>query len=642
LPGPRQNLGATVSGSLIYVAGGWDGSGPRREVYVTTVQPDGSLSDWRVVSPLPVPLFGTTLSASGGYLYIVGGHDGSAARREVYRASITAANGDLGDWRVLTSNSLPSPLERHAAVVYRGHLVVLGGRDGSGNSSKGVYAATLSADGSLGAWQTGFLPTLPQALDRHAAVVANIPGCGEVIYVVGGRNGGAYQSTVYHTNCYGSTTDRQVAVLVVKSAPLVNALYGRITDGTAVAPGILLDLDLYDGSNWTSIRQTSTDADGNYQFLDPPPLVAGQQYRVIYRNHEGAGSRLAYRGSFVISSYGGGSVHGGSFDIKNIYHLSPSRGAIVTLPATFCWSSRNVPGDSYYFVLQQASGATPWEFLTSGANTCYTLNSLPTGFQFGIEYSWSIAVANNQVDGYDYGLSHYYQEVTFQAGAGAIYGWVTYQGLAAPGIALDLRFYNGTAWSTAATASTDATGKYLFEGIPALSAGQKYYVRYGPNTSNSSYLYAWYGPDIVSYPGGSLVAGGDFDIANVALLSPAAGATVSFPATFTWQRRQLGGEGYRWLLFDPASSDGWTSGDLGDVGEYTLNGLPQGAVTGKVYGWYVEVYASPDSYGTSYFYREVTFSPVAATKPEGNLPDQVGTEREERPGSVPVRESPSE
>lgn len=221
--------------------------------------------------------------------------------------------------------------------------------------------------------------------------------------------------------------------------------------------------------------------------------------------------------------------------------------------------------------------------------------------------------------------------------AGGISGRVTYQGSAAAGIALNLRFYNGTAWSTAATTTTDGSGRYLFTGIPALAAGQKYYVRFGPNTTNATYLSSWYGPDIPAYTGSSQIAGGDFDIANVVLLSPAPGATVSLPALFTWQRRQLAGDTYRWLVFDLTTSDTWWTEDLGDVGAFNVTGLPSEVVRGQPYGWYVQVYRGPDSYGTSFYYRQVTFAAGMGAADLG-VPDREQVARDGSAGPRPLEE----
>ena len=194
---------------------------------------------------------------------------------------------------------------------------------------------------------------------------------------------------------------------------------------------------------------------------------------------------------------------------------------------------------------------------------------------------------------------------------GSIHGTVTYNGAGIPGIPLRLRFYDGASWNTAAETATGG-GSYSFTGLPSLVAGQKYYVRYGPNTTNSDYLFAWYGPDITSYTAGESVPGGDFDIANVSLLSPDPGATLPLPITFTWQRRGVATDTYRWVLLDPETGGWWVSDDLGYADSFTLTSLPEWAEYGKEYGWYVEVYNGPDSFGKSFYYRTITFS---ATSP---------------------------
>jgi hypothetical protein len=190
-----------------------------------------------------------------------------------------------------------------------------------------------------------------------------------------------------------------------------------------------------------------------------------------------------------------------------------------------------------------------------------------------------------------------------------IHGRVTYNGAAASNVELRLRFYNGAAWSTAATTRTDGNGRYLFTGIASLGSGQKYYVLYGSNSTDPQRLYRWFGPDITAYTEGMLVAGGDFDIANVDLVSPAPGATVTLPAIFRWRQRGLAGDTYRFGLFDPNGSDAWGTDPLGNVDSFMLSGLPSGAVYGKQYGWQVWVCNGPDSCGLSFYYRSVTFSP---------------------------------
>lgn len=205
-----------------------------------------------------------------------------------------------------------------------------------------------------------------------------------------------------------------------------------------------------------------------------------------------------------------------------------------------------------------------------------------------------------------------------------IHGRVTYNGAAASGVELDLRFF-GSDWSTKDTTTTDDGGRYYFIGSPSLGPGQTYYVRYGFNATQPDYLFAWYCPDITSYTAGESIPGGDFDIANVNMLSPDPDATVTLPQTFTWQLRGLEGDTYRWGLFDPGGLDAWWTDDLGDVDSFTLTALPGGAVYGKEYGWEVWVCHGPDSCGSSFYYRPVTFAAsagAAATTPLGEERDK--------------------
>ncbi|MSP12903.1 MAG: hypothetical protein EXR62_08090 [Chloroflexi bacterium] len=194
-------------------------------------------------------------------------------------------------------------------------------------------------------------------------------------------------------------------------------------------------------------------------------------------------------------------------------------------------------------------------------------------------------------------------------------GRVTVNGIAVPNISLLLRMYDQTSESTIATTATDSSGNYRFANVPSLPAGKIYYVRFGPNTTDPTYINAWFGPDISAYMAGTELTAGDFDIANVAYLSPAAGASVGSPADFIWQKRTYPKDSYRWMLFDlsqqnPCQSNGcWFSSLLGYTNQYRLESLPTGVSPDKSYGWEIHIYDSTNtnSYGFAYYYRSATF-----------------------------------
>ena len=70
----------------------------------------------------------------------------------------------------------------------------------------------------------------------------------------------------------------------------------------------------------------------------------------------------------------------------------------------------------------------------------------------------------------------------------------------------------------------------------------------GQNRVDERYLLYWQEPRIFDYDFAQRVEGGNFDIATVQLTSPADGAQVPLPATFSWQSRGFDGEKYRWFM----------------------------------------------------------------------------------------------
>lgn len=189
-----------------------------------------------------------------------------------------------------------------------------------------------------------------------------------------------------------------------------------------------------------------------------------------------------------------------------------------------------------------------------------------------------------------------------------IAGTVTEGGLPATGVRLGLILEADTTPVEIASTTTDAVGRYFFADPPTLGTGESYYVQFGPNEVDPDRLYIWYGKYIHQYASDGLVAGGDFDIANIDLLAPPSGAEVDLPETFAWVPRDFVVDNYEWVLSDPFGSAFWRSGNLGSAGSDTLTECPAGFVTGHDYAWWVLVWGASDSYGESYEAWWVNFS----------------------------------
>jgi hypothetical protein len=132
-----------------------------------------------------------------------------------------------------------------------------------------------------------------------------------------------------------------------------------------------------------------------------------------------------------------------------------------------------------------------------------------------------------------------------------LYGRVNQAGAPAAGVVIRLRLYNGSAWTTQATTTTDASGNYHFSSPPSLGAGQKYLAAFN-NTENVSGRLAWWTTkELTSYTAGKSAALGDMDIASVSLEQPAAPGVVGLPAVFRWTRRPAtAGDSYTFRMCD--------------------------------------------------------------------------------------------
>ncbi len=197
-----------------------------------------------------------------------------------------------------------------------------------------------------------------------------------------------------------------------------------------------------------------------------------------------------------------------------------------------------------------------------------------------------------------------------------ISGRVTVNGAPVSGITLDLRQGSGSSYTSVRTTKTAVDGTYKFLDAPGLPVGQSYFVQFINNARNASYVAFWYAPFINSYTAGTSLAGGDFDIANVALSLPADGHSGQLPITFKWVKRSLAGDTYAWAMADLTTLEEWWTADLGPVDTFVLSALPGGASYGKKYGWHVLVFRGPDSFGGSYYYQTFTATNGPRSMPE--------------------------
>ncbi len=237
LGGARGYTAAASSQGYLYVLGGTDGSSNQNTIYIAKQNSDGTLVNWQT-SPVTLPsaVNATAAYVVNGYLYVLGGNVSGASTTATYYTHI---NGDGSINSFDTATVLPVALANGTTFAANGYLYYMGGINGSGTTVGATYYTPLNSDGSIGSWTS--TTSLPTVSANFASVVMNgnvyviknsttvsyaplnsngtigtwvsdsnaLPvsytGMGAVtyngyIYVMGGYNGSAGTTGVYYTS----------------------------------------------------------------------------------------------------------------------------------------------------------------------------------------------------------------------------------------------------------------------------------------------------------------------------------------------------------------------------------------------------------------------------------------------------------
>ncbi len=213
------------------------------------------------------------------------------------------------------------------------------------------------------------------------------------------------------------------------------------------------------------------------------------------------------------------------------------------------------------------------------------------------------------------GLDHFvYLPLVARPLPPGIHGRVTYLGEPAVGITVTLFLHSpeGRFPLPFRYTQTHTDGSYHFTDVPALAPYCSYHVGYqNGNPINPAHLAYWNMAPILRYEVGQRVSVADFDVADVRQLSPAAGVTVTFPVTFTWEPRlTMPQDRYYCEVYMPGYPYGagdvyWTLGSAD--GSCIWSAPDAGFGYGEAYEWKLVIFW-PDGGGAG-FGRPVTFSP---------------------------------
>ncbi|KKT78044.1 MAG: Cell wall surface anchor family protein, partial [Microgenomates group bacterium GW2011_GWB1_44_8] len=229
LPQRINELAAVTANGYIYVIGGYDGSNDKSSVYYARLNANGTVGAWNTTTILPRTRSVHSSVVANGYLYVIGGYDGSDVESTVYYAKLNAS-GTVEAWS--TTTILPQGRYAHTSTVANGYLYVLGGIDTSNKSI--VYYAKLNTNGTVGSWNQTTI--LPAALRRTSSLVAN-----GYIYYIGGYTGSADVTTVYYTSL--------ARISMAGTLDLLGLTSESLTNSAGAAAGTIYAGDVYSNNN---------------------------------------------------------------------------------------------------------------------------------------------------------------------------------------------------------------------------------------------------------------------------------------------------------------------------------------------------------------------------------------------------------
>ncbi|HEY3357864.1 MAG TPA: hypothetical protein VGQ83_31725, partial [Polyangia bacterium] len=186
LTAPRAGHASVAAGGYLQTVGGTDSVYPLRDVQSAAVNADGTLEVWQATSFSARTSHATVVS--GSHVYVIGGGRGGLVLDDALVAPLNA-DGTVGRWS--TTSSMPRVRREHTAVVANGYVFAIGGSDGSFPIGY-IDAAPVNGDGTLGPWQQTRFLNYP--VRGHGSVVV-----GGRLYVIGGTSGAALSSIIYAT-----------------------------------------------------------------------------------------------------------------------------------------------------------------------------------------------------------------------------------------------------------------------------------------------------------------------------------------------------------------------------------------------------------------------------------------------------------
>lgn len=186
LPLPISCFRVVVIKNRVYLFGGEDRYYKYSEIYVSDIDSDGNLSEWRVHGNLPIKVSSHEIALTGQKIHLIGGNSGSQLSRSVYSAPVDS-DGVIGVW--YKSSDTPTGFEDPTSIVLNDRVYIFGGYNGTGVTLN-IYVSTIGPTGGLDGF-SNYGRMYTHSYRGKMAITSSR------LYLIGGYAGG-YMTTVQH------------------------------------------------------------------------------------------------------------------------------------------------------------------------------------------------------------------------------------------------------------------------------------------------------------------------------------------------------------------------------------------------------------------------------------------------------------
>jgi hypothetical protein len=184
------DAGTIAYNGYLYIIGGYNGSSYITTTHYAPLSTTGTIGTWNTTAALNTASGDAGVAIYNGYMYVVGGETGTSNTfTAVVQYAAINSNGTLGTWN--TTTALGNSQGNHHVAVYNGYLYILNS-NGGGNTAVVQYAA-INSNGTVGSWaNTSSLNT--------ARVFESLVAYGGYLYAVGGNNTSSVEYAAINSN----------------------------------------------------------------------------------------------------------------------------------------------------------------------------------------------------------------------------------------------------------------------------------------------------------------------------------------------------------------------------------------------------------------------------------------------------------